>query len=376
MESVRSRRGGRRPAAVLVTAVLLTGCGSQSAAADDGAAAATRLEVAAQSAPAAAPKSLLPIEQGLYAFADDGCGSADTLFFYDGANTGEIGSDGTRHWTNAAVSISRVGPARKPLDANLAKASRGFTLVWDAQGDRDGHPSLALKATAPGRFTYLSMGSFGEISYAKCAFAQLSPGMQAAVRSEQPHMARPVARAMPAGAPAPVASDEDAVRAIVGRIYGWRDGREVQMLDEWDALFGPRIGGLLAQCGTARDNADPRANGGEGPYTVLGDQGCLGVPFLIDPMTGEPAPSVRKARPIVRGVSGDAIEVDIAVPPADRRDWWDNMLGQTIRFQRVGNRWLIDEIVTRTTTGTERYSSVIEAKVADLRKIARKPRRR
>jgi hypothetical protein len=52
------------------------------------------------------------------------------------------------------------------------------------------------------------------------------------------------------------------------------------------------------------------------------------------------------------------------------------MLGQTIRFQRTGERWLIDEIVTRTTSGTELYSSGLQSKVADLRKIARKPRRR
>lgn len=179
-----------------------------------------------------------------------------------------------------------------------------------------------------------------------------------------------------ANTPAAAASDEEAVRAIVGGIYGWRDGREIQMLDDWNALFGPRIGGLLDQCAAAADNADPRANGGEGAYTVLGDQGCEGVPFLIDPMTGDPEPFVRKARPVLRRTGADAIEADIAVPPADRQDWWDNVLGQTIRFRRTGEHWLIDDIVTRTTTGTELYSSDIQGKVADLRKIARKPARR
>ena len=385
--------GSRCRASLLAMAALLAGCGSQSTAASDSVAAAAPANGAATPAlalarAAAASPTALPIEQGLYISgyrtpdgiyftADDSpdlasaCAGATDIFFYDGAHTGEIGSDGSGHWTNDAVSISRVGPARKPLAADLARASRGFTLVWDAQGEREGFPSLALKATGPGRFTHLGMGSFGQSHYRKCAFAQLSPKMQAVVRAEQPQMAG--APQAGAGAQAPGASDEEAVRAVVGSIYGWRDGRRVDVLYEWDALFSPRIRELLAECGTAADNADTNANGGEGPYAVLGDQGCTGVPFLLEPVGGDPAPFIPKARPLLRRVGPDVIEVEINVPPADREYWG---LSQTIRFQRNGGHWLIDEILTRTSSGTDMYSSGIKDSVVELRKIAKKPRKR
>ncbi|MCW0197002.1 hypothetical protein [Sphingopyxis sp.] len=381
--------GSRRRASLLAMAALLAGCGSQSTAASDSVAAAAPANgaatpVLASAQAVAASPTVLPIEQGLYISgyrtpdgiyftADDSpdaasaCKGATDLFFYDGAHTGEIGSDEFGHWTNAAVSISRVGPARKPLAADLARASRGFTLVWDAAGERKGIPSLALKATGPGRFTHLSMGSFGQSSYMKCSFGQLSLKMQGAVRAEQPQMAS-------ARVPqAPGASDEEAVRALVGSIYGWRDGRRVEFLDEWRILFSPRIESLLAQCGAAQDNADPRANEGEGAYTVLGDQGCVGAPFLLEPVGGDPAPFIPKSRPLLRRIGADTIEVEIVVPPADREYWgWS----QTLRFQRSGGSWLIDEILTRTGTGTDLYSSGIQQNIVELRKIAKKPRRR
>lgn len=390
------RGGSRHRLSLLAVAALLAGCGSQSPAASDSAIAATSANGAATlilaSAQAASPTAL-PIEPGLYIAGyqtRDGiymtvednpdmasaCRGATDIFFYDGAHTGEIGSDGSRHWTNNAVSISRVGPGRKPLDADLARASRGFTLVWDAQGEREGFPSLALKATGPGRFTHLSMGSLGQSQYRKCAFAQLSPQTQAVVRAEQPQMARTAASQPSAGAQAAGTSDEEAVRAIVGSLYGWRDGRRVNMTHDWIALFSPRLSGLLAQCEAAAENADSQANGGEGPYAVLGDQGCINVPFLTDPMTDDPAPFIPKARPILRRTGPDMIDVDIAVAPADRLDWWDDTLGQTIRFQRSGGRWLVDEILTRTTSGTGLYSGGIQDSIVELRKIAKKPRRR
>jgi len=396
MHSDTGHRGSHHHrASLLAMAALLAGCGSQSSAASDSAVAATPANGAAMSAlasaqAAAASPTALPIEQGLYISGyqtpdgiyltvDDSpdlasaCRGATDIFFYDGAHTGEIGSDGSGHWTNEAVSISRVGPARKPLAADLARASRGFTLVWDTQGEREGVPSLALKATGPGQFTHLGMGSLGQSHYRKCAFAQLSPKMQAAVRAEQPQMAGAGASQAGAGAQAPGASDEEAVRAIVGGIYGWRDGRKVDDLNEWDTLFSPRIRALLAECGRAADNADPNANGGEGSYAVLGDQGCEGVPFLLEPVSGDPAPFIPKARPLLRRVGPDGIEVEINVPPADREDWGSS---QTIRFQRNGGRWLIDDILTRTDSGTFLYSSGIQDSIVELRKIAKKPRRR
>lgn len=176
-----------------------------------------------------------------------------------------------------------------------------------------------------------------------------------------------------AGASATAVADEEAVRAIVGGIYGWRDGRQVAILGDWIALFSPRLKGLLAQCETAAENADSQANGGEGPYAVLGDQGCINVPFLTDPMTDDPAPFIRKTRAILRRIGPDTIEADIAVAPADRKDWWEGTLGQTIRFQRSGGRWLVDEVLTRTSGGTQLYSSHLQHSIVELGKIAKKP---
>ncbi|MDZ3832413.1 MAG: hypothetical protein U0S50_11405 [Sphingopyxis sp.] len=142
----------------------------------------------ARAVPAATSQSTLPIAKGLYTFGD-GCAFADNVFFYDGQNTGEVGFDDSGHWTNGALKIARVGPAHKPLDAKAARAFSGYTLAWSSEGDREGYPSLALKPTGPGRFTHLSLGSFGELQYEQCAFAELSPKMQAALRAEQPQMA-------------------------------------------------------------------------------------------------------------------------------------------------------------------------------------------
>ncbi|MGR4889995.1 hypothetical protein ACIPPQ_03115 [Sphingopyxis sp. LARHCG72] len=149
-----------------VAACMVTACGSESSASDRANAAPVTsgttkgfaLAQAAQAAPSVASQAALPIEQGLYiagyktpegfymSIDDDGpvpanaCAGATDVFFYDGANAGEVGMDESGHWTNNAVRISRVGPARKSLDAELARASRGFTLVWDAEGERKGLP--------------------------------------------------------------------------------------------------------------------------------------------------------------------------------------------------------------------------------------------
>lgn len=179
-----------------------------------------------------------------------------------------------------------------------------------------------------------------------------------------------------AGASATAAADEEAVRAIVGGIYGWRDGRPVAILGDWIALFSSRLKGLLAQCETAAENADSQANGGEGPYAVLGDQGCINVPFLTDPMTDDPAPFIRKTHLVLRRAGPDTIEADIAIAPADRKDWWEDTSGQTIRFQRSNGRWLVDEVLTRTSGETQLYSSHLQHSIVELGKIAKKTRRR
>ncbi len=163
----------------VATMILLVGEASSAASA-----AQAQRPVAAQ---AVATTASLPIERGLYVFDGD-CGFASDVFFYDGANIGSVGADSAGHWTNGAARISRVGPPRKPLGPELARAFRGFTLAWTVEGDRENFPSLVLKATGPGRFTDLSLGSFGELTYEKCAFTQLSRAMQTAVRAEQPQM--------------------------------------------------------------------------------------------------------------------------------------------------------------------------------------------
>ncbi|MBB6427171.1 hypothetical protein [Sphingopyxis sp. JAI128] len=211
-----------------VAACIVTACGPESSASDRANAAPARsgttegfaLAQAAQAAPAVASQAALPIEQGLYIAGyktpegfymsiDDGpvpanaCAGATDVFFYDGANAGEVGMDESGHWTNNAVRISRVGPARKSLVAELGRASRGFTLAWDAEGERKGFPSLALKATGPGQFIHLGLGSLGESNYRKCSFTQLSSRMQAAVRAEQPQMAGAAIPRPSAGGQAP-----------------------------------------------------------------------------------------------------------------------------------------------------------------------------
>lgn len=167
-------------------------------------------------------------------------------------------------------------------------------------------------------------------------------------------------------------ADEEAIRALLGKIYGWRDGRKVAdaKVEDWRTLFSPRIRGLLDQCEAAVTNADPKANGGEGAYAETGDQGCIGIPFLLDAVTAEPAPFIQRTRPAVRRTAADAFESVITVPAAARSDWGSS---ETIRFQRIGGRWLVDEVVTLREQRTLLYSSGIAGLTAELRKIARKP---
>ncbi len=170
-------------------------------------------------------------------------------------------------------------------------------------------------------------------------------------------------------------ADEGAVRAIVGNIYGWRDGRKVKeaQADDWEKLFGPRIAALHAQCEAAVENADPKANGGEGAYAVTGDQGCLGVPFLFEPVSYEAAPFIPQTRPVVRRAGPDTMESTITVPQRFREEWGSS---ETIRFQRIGGRWLIDEIVTTGADGAHTYSGGTSEMIAELRKIAKRPARK
>lgn len=157
------------------------------------------------------PPSRLPIERGLYVseYQDGGCAGTTELFIYDGENIGEVSTNirnTPRGHFSSVERIVHVGPPRGiRLTPEFAAASRGFTQVWttdweaeNVPSDAESSPALALRATGPERFTKLTstggMGSnptveYHEETYQKCAFARLSPGMQAAVRDQLPQLA-------------------------------------------------------------------------------------------------------------------------------------------------------------------------------------------
>lgn len=227
---------------LILAAASMAACGSQSSAAPNKAqtkkAASSPASAQANPAPRTTPATTtLPIAQGIYisgyrasggnyfsaAEATDlttACGGATEVFFYDGTNIGDVrtneeyqGNDGP---SSDAERITRIGPPRTRPDAEYAAASKGFTLAWTT-GEGD-FPRLAVKAAGARRFVRLSLGgnriiSYDESTYQQCAFSQLSPRMQAAIRSKRPQLAVGAAtgdavaatRPAAAAAPAPVA---------------------------------------------------------------------------------------------------------------------------------------------------------------------------
>lgn len=271
-----------------------------------------------------------------------------------------------------ALSLARA-PARNPALLSLSDGKstgklgvvrNGKTNIW-AGPVRDARV-LDMLARAGSVIVSIDGAAYGTVSLVGAADA-----MRGALGGCWARTA--VAATLPV-APKVIDPDEEAVRAIVASIYGWRDGRKVKEAggDEWTHLFSPRIRELLAQCEGAVENSDPKANGGEGAYTITGDQGCLSVPFLFEPVSFEAAPFIPGTRPVVRRIGLDTIESEIVVPAAARTEWGAS---ETIRFQRSGGQWLIDEIVTKRTDRGELYSAQIAAMTAELRKIARKPTR-
>lgn len=207
------------PIALILAIASLTACGSESTAAANDAqgSAATSVHASAQpkaatqAAPAAAA---LPIDQGIYAQANQGCARATEILFYDGTNIGEVKTneewEGDGGPSSSVERIARIGPPRTTPDADFAAASRGFTLAWSAEQDGGDFPSLAVKPAGAGRFVRLRMGgnmiiSYDEDIYQKCAFVQLSPQMQAAIRAEHPQLAS--GASTPAGAAVPAQSN-------------------------------------------------------------------------------------------------------------------------------------------------------------------------
>ncbi len=155
----------------------------------------------------------LPIAPGLYAEDFQGCAKATGLFFYDGTSFGDVNQGGPGYKAYAKVHrITRTGPA--PGSAETSRHYKGYTLAWSAE-DTGLYGSLAVKAGAPGKFTkrFVSFlnGSGGvdvnDTAFNKCSFGQLSPQMQAAVRTARPELAEGGAAPAPAAAanPEPVA---------------------------------------------------------------------------------------------------------------------------------------------------------------------------
>jgi len=209
-----------KSAALGLTALAVTACGSQSSASDGADAAAPATGPAAtaaisaqatQAAPAAVSQTALPIEHGLY-IADymESCASADGTFFYDGSSYGYIlqalpgdRMNSARPASAEIYPIRRVGaPARgaEDYDANFV----GFTRVWKAEDV--GNEVQGVKAAGAGRFTWREGSAsarqmeYDDTTYRKCAFTQLSPQMQASVRQFRPQLdggAAPQASASP-----------------------------------------------------------------------------------------------------------------------------------------------------------------------------------
>lgn len=210
----------RRAISSFATVILLAACGSQSATGDSANAAtpakgdAMNAVALAQAAPAAGAQTALPIAQGLY-IADymGSCAAADAAFFYDGGNYGYIlqALPGDRMNSARPASaeihhIQRVGtPTRgsADYDANFT----GFTRIWTA--DSVGSEVQGVKAAGAGRFTWREGSAsarqmeYDDTTYQQCAFTQMSPQMQAAVRQYRLQLAGGAAPRASAGAQAP-----------------------------------------------------------------------------------------------------------------------------------------------------------------------------
>lgn len=192
----RSARG----AALLGLAVAVGACGSQSPAGDSANAA-----VPAKSPAVNAAASALPFKQGIYANVEvESCARATSIFFYDGANYGEIGQaqpevprrqSATPAYADVYQihSIGSPDPKSDKFDEHFA----GFVRVWTTENADDLYDSLmGVKAAGPSGFIKRE-GGYGatgvyhgrDDSYQKCSFAQLSPQMQAAIRAERPQLA-------------------------------------------------------------------------------------------------------------------------------------------------------------------------------------------
>lgn len=220
-DQIKSRLG--RHIALILAAVSLTACGSESTAASNEADGSSAMSAAASAQPTASSQAqaapvALPIEQGIYAdVTNGGCARTAFVFFYDGANYGDVShAEPAGDSYSSVYRIARVGSP--PRGSEFYEDYRGYTAVWNTENSDDEDMGnlddekwiLGVKALGNGRFMTIQTGIAGatgramssEATYQKCSFAQLSQQMQAAIRAERPQLAGDADAASSTAAPA------------------------------------------------------------------------------------------------------------------------------------------------------------------------------
>ena len=180
-----------------------------------------------QTAPAA-----LPVEQGIYVdVTNGGCARTAFVFFYDGANYGDVShAEPAGDSYSSVYRIARVGSP--PRGSEFYEDYRGYTAVWNTENADDADMEnlddekwiLGVKALGNGQFMTIQTGIAGatgrtmtsEATYQKCSFAQLSQQMQAAIRVERPQLA---GASIAAGAAAPAQNSAAAFPPIEKGYY-------------------------------------------------------------------------------------------------------------------------------------------------------------
>lgn len=220
-DQIKSRLG--RHIALILAAASLTACGSESTAASNETHGNTATNATVSAQPTASSQTQaapvgLPIQQGIYVdVMNGGCARTAFVFFYDGANYGDVSHaepDGDSY--SSVYRIARVGSP--PRGSEFYEDYRGYTAVWNTENADDEDMEnlddekwiLGVKALGNGRFMTIQTGIAGatgktmssEATYQKCSFAQLSQQMQAAIRAERPQLAGGAAAASSAAVPA------------------------------------------------------------------------------------------------------------------------------------------------------------------------------
>ena len=207
-------KAGASVYAMLLATISLGACGSETSAAVGAerseSADAETAEKRGEATMGGTTASALPIEHGIYTDTESGdCSASKSAFFYDGVNYGYI-TPAEPGWQDEAYfesnRIVRVAAASRNSD--YYEYYRGHTLVWHEGNANDEEYVLGIKAGIDGTFSYIEAGSgpkgdmtsYGE--YQMCAFAKLSPRLQAEIRAKMPKL---VGGTTPAAAKASIA---------------------------------------------------------------------------------------------------------------------------------------------------------------------------